>query len=47
MKILLRLAVLLMLFPAAHNFARAKDAPRIINIINFVRAVEPRDSRIT
>ena len=28
-------------------YASGNDVPRIVNIINFVRAVEPRDSNIT
>ena len=37
----------LVLFGAVFTSARAQDQPRIVNIVNFIRLLEPRDSAVT
>ncbi|MEO3406716.1 hypothetical protein AAFN85_22560 [Mucilaginibacter sp. CAU 1740] len=42
------LLVIVTLLPVSHSLAQQKQpSPRIVNIVNFIRDIEPRDSSIT
>ena len=50
MKKLKNVLLLLLLLASTNSIARSsfsQDSPRIVNIINFIRQIEPRDKNIT
>ncbi len=50
MKKIKNVLFLLLLLVSVNTIARSslsQDSPRIVNIINFIRQVEPRDKNIT